>query len=168
MSSADGQRRQMKATSAAEGNGRRLKVTSSADGASLSAEGLFTTPLIYQYIHCIKAFVIIWHVLLALVPCLLTLVPPNIFKSTGQLALPSSMPNSRPAFQLPIRGHSFLPCDREFSIIKNKDAVEVYSERRDMIATKFETVEAPGELIKDYKGYFEAQFKASVTKCGKT
>ena len=61
------------------------------------------------------------------------------------------MPNSRP-----VRGHSFLPCDREFSIIEKKDTI--------VIATKFETVEVAGDLIKNYKGQFEAQFKASVTK----
>ena len=33
-----------------------------------------------------------------------------------------------------------------------------------MIATKFETVEVTGDLIKDYKGHCEAQFKAPVTK----
>ena len=71
-------------------------------------------------------------------------------------------------FHLPIRGHSFLPCDREFGVIermkRKKDTVEVYSEWREMIATKFATVEVTGNMIKDYKGHFESQFKASITK----
>ena len=46
-------------------------------------------------------------------------------------------------FHLPIRGHSFLPCDREFGVIekmkRKKDTVEVYFEWREMIATKFDS-----------------------------
>ena len=43
-------------------------------------------------------------------------------------------------FHLPIRRHSLLPCDREFGVIermkRQKDTVKVYSEWREMIATK--------------------------------
>ena len=69
---------------------------------------------------------------------------------------------------LKIRGHSFLPCDREFGVIeimkRKKDTVEVYSEWRKLISTKFGTVAVTGNMINDYKGHFESQFKVAVIK----
>ena len=44
---------------------------------------------------------------------------------------------------------------------RKKDTVEVYSEWREMTATKFETVAVTGNMIKDYKGHFESQFKTA-------
>ena len=71
-------------------------------------------------------------------------------------------------FHLPIRGHSFLPCDREFAVIermkRKKDTVEMFSEWQAMIATKFATVSVTGHMIQDYKGHFDTLFKKTVTK----
>ena len=43
--------------------------------------------------------------------------------------------------RLPVRGHSFLPCDREFGVIeklqRKREVVEIYSEWEDMIREKF-------------------------------
>ena len=62
-------------------------------------------------------------------------------------------------FHLPICGHSFLPCDREFAVIermkRKKDTVEMFTDWPAMIATKFATVAVTGGMIQDYKGHFD-------------
>lgn len=70
-------------------------------------------------------------------------------------------------YHIPIRGHSFLPCDREFGVIekmkRKKESVELYTEWRNMISTKFETVEVTTSFVKSFKDHFEPMFKKSVT-----
>ena len=62
-------------------------------------------------------------------------------------------------FHLPIRGHSFLSCDRELAMIKmikrKKDTVEMFTDWQEMIVTKFATVAVTGGMIQDYKGHFD-------------
>lgn len=73
-------------------------------------------------------------------------------------------------YHIPVRGHSFLPCDREFGVIekmkRKKTSVQMYTGWQDMIASKFETVPVTSEMIKNYKQHFEGVFKNSVTVRG--
>ena len=70
------------------------KATSLAEGNVVGRQKLrhgffFIVPrCLFINIHYIQAFAIIWHLLLALVPCLLAVVPPKIYKSQGQLPCP--------------------------------------------------------------------------------
>ena len=67
-------------------------------------------------------------------------------------------------FHTPIRGHSFLPCDREFAVIERmkckKDTVEMFTDWPAMIATKFATV----AVIQNYKGHFDMLNKSLLKK----
>ena len=71
---------------------------------------------------------------------------------------------------LPIRGHSFLPCDRVFGVIermkRKKDTVQKYHEWEDMIKKKYSSVAVTGDMIFDHKGSSEAFFKSSITSHG--
>ena len=68
---------------------------------------------------------------------------------------------------LPVRGHSFLSCDRHFGVIqrmkRKKDTVQHYKEWEELIQRKFECVEVKGNMISDYKRSFEEHFKKSVS-----
>ena len=53
----------------------------------------------YACLHRVHRFNVLLEISVALVPCVLAAMPSNIviiFKSQGQLALPSNCPNSRP------------------------------------------------------------------------
>jgi len=71
---------------------------------------------------------------------------------------------------LPIRGHSFLPCDRVFGVIermkRKKDTVENYHEWEDMIKKKYTSFAVTGDMIFDHKGSSETFFKSSITSQG--
>ena len=74
-------------------------------------------------------------------------------------------------FHLPIHGHSFLLCDRQFAVIEmkrhsrnEKDTAEMYTDWHAMIDAKYMTVEVTGHMILDYKGHFDKLFKKTVTK----
>ena len=71
-------------------------------------------------------------------------------------------------FHLPVRGHSFLPCDRQFAVIermtRKKDTAEMYTDWHAMIDSKYMTVEVNGHMIHDYEGHFDTLFKQTVTK----
>ena len=68
-------------------------------------------------------------------------------------------------FHLPIRGHSFLPCDRQFAVIermkRKKDTAEMYTDWHAMINAKYMTVEVTGHMIHDNKGHFDKLQKNS-------
>ena len=79
-------------------------------------------------------------------------------------------PKSVSKYHLPsaVRGHSFLPCDRQFAVIermkRKKDTAEMYTDCHAMIDSKYVTVEVTGHMIHDYKGHFDTLFKKTVTK----
>ena len=54
--------------------------------------------------------------------------------------------------RLPVRGHSFLPCDREFGVIeklqRKREVVEIYSEWEDMIREKFDVTSMTGRHVR--------------------
>ena len=62
-----------------------------------------------------------------------------------------------------MRGHSLLPCDRQFAVIERmklkKDTAEMYTGWHEMIDSKYVTVEVTGYMIHDYKGHFETLLK---------
>ena len=66
--------------------------------------------------------------------------------------------------RLPVRGHSFLPCDRNLLV------VETYSEWEDVIREKFDVTSMTGRDMFDFKNHFKNHlatfFKKSVTKNG--
>jgi hypothetical protein len=69
-------------------------------------------------------------------------------------------------FHLPIRGHSFFPCDRQFAVIERmkriKDTAEMYTDWHAMIDAKYMTVEVTGHMIHDYKGHFDKLLKKQL------
>ena len=62
--------------------------------------------------------------------------------------------------RLPVRGHSFLPCDRNLLV------VETYSEWEDVIREKFDVTSMTGIDMFDFKNHLATFFKKSVTKNG--
>ena len=58
--------------------------------------------------------------------------------------------------RLPMRGHSYLPCDRDFGVIermqKRRDHMELYTAWNDMIRERFELTAVKGKHMKDFKG----------------
>ena len=57
--------------------------------------------------------------------------------------------------RLPMRGHSYLPCDREFGVIermqKRRDHIEIFTEWDDMLRERFEVTSMEGRQMKDFK-----------------
>ena len=71
---------------------------------------------------------------------------------------------------LPIRGHSFLPCDSVFRVIeritRKKDTVHNYHEWENLTKQNFSSVSVTGDMIFDGKGSSKTFFKSSIAFCG--
>ncbi|XP_072032844.1 uncharacterized protein [Amphiura filiformis] len=61
--------------------------------------------------------------------------------------------------RFPIRGHSFLPCDRHFATIEKKkrkvESVDWFPQWIDMVEESFEVVRVQQDLISDYRGHLQ-------------
>ncbi|KAJ4428627.1 hypothetical protein ANN_24672 [Periplaneta americana] len=72
---------------------------------------------------------------------------------------------------LPIRGHSYLPCDRCFSVIermkKKVERIEMPQGWYDMVSRKYDVVVMKGEDFREHKEFLKGYFKKSVTKSGR-
>lgn len=70
---------------------------------------------------------------------------------------------------LPIRGHSFLPCDRHFATIekmkRRREIIEWYDGWINMVEEYFEVVRVTQDLMKDYREHLAQYFK-KMTKRG--
>lgn len=68
----------------------------------------------------------------------------------------------------PIRGHSFLPCDRHFGLIermkRKKEEVQHYTEWVEMVRAKFDIISMTGQDMLDFQRHFQRYFKKTVTK----
>lgn len=71
----------------------------------------------------------------------------------------------------PIRGHSFLPCDRDFAVVKRKikkvDRFYTVKEIADIIVSssqqgKFSVTMVENEQIKDFKAWWSAYYKRNT------
>lgn len=76
----------------------------------------------------------------------------------------------------PTRGHSFLPCDRDFALIeklkRTRDTVYTFEEWVEIVETArpsrpFVVVKVTPNLIKDYQSHLSGFFKKSVTNRSK-
>ena len=65
-----------------------------------------------------------------------------------------------------MRGHSYLPCDREFGVIermqKRRDHIEIFTEWNDMIRERFEVTAMEGQQMKDFKGTLGKLYKVNI------
>uniref|UniRef100_UPI00358DF5DA uncharacterized protein isoform X1 n=2 Tax=Myxine glutinosa TaxID=7769 RepID=UPI00358DF5DA len=72
--------------------------------------------------------------------------------------------------RFPIRGHSYLPCDRNFGVIekiqRRHETVETYQNWETIISEKFQVVSMKGKDMYDFKSHLGQFFKKSVTKDG--
>ena len=72
--------------------------------------------------------------------------------------------------QLPMRGYSFLPCDRDFGVIeklqRKRELVELYGEWEEMIKENITLISMTGRDMLDFKGHLQNFFKKSATKDG--
>ena len=68
--------------------------------------------------------------------------------------------------RLPMRGHSYLPCDREFGVIermqKRRDHIETFTEWDDMLRERFEVTSMEGRQMKDFKGILGKFYKTNA------
>ena len=71
---------------------------------------------------------------------------------------------------LPMRGHSYLPCDREFGVVermqKRRDHIELYTKWNDMIRERFEVTTMEGQQIRVSKGCL-LNITNPITKMGR-
>ena len=72
--------------------------------------------------------------------------------------------------ELPIRGHSYLPCDREFALIekdqRKRETVELHTGWEGMIADRFQVISRSGKDMRDFKGHMQQFFKKNTVKDG--
>ena len=65
-----------------------------------------------------------------------------------------------------MRGHSHLPCDREFGVIermhKKRDHIELYTEWNDMIGEGFEVTTMEGQQMRDFKKTLAKYYKPNI------
>ncbi len=70
--------------------------------------------------------------------------------------------------RLPIRGHSFLLCDREFGVIekdqRKKEMVESFTGWEEMIRERFDLTSMKGSDMQNYKEHLGQFYKKSATK----
>jgi len=68
--------------------------------------------------------------------------------------------------QLPVRGHSYLPCDRDFGIIermqRRRDHIEMYTGWNGVIKERFDLTPMKGLHMRDSKGTLGKYYKASA------
>ncbi len=69
---------------------------------------------------------------------------------------------------LPIRGHSFLPCDGHFATTERQkrriESVDWYPEWIDLVEKSFEVVRVQQDLISDHRNHLQQFFKKSVKR----
>ena len=72
---------------------------------------------------------------------------------------------------IPVRGHSYLPCDRHFAqlekIQRQQDILETCNQWINLFSDKFTVVTMTGRDIYDYKTELSKSYKKSVTCKGK-
>lgn len=68
--------------------------------------------------------------------------------------------------QLPMRGHSYLPCDREFGRIelrqRRRDHVELYTGWNEMLEERNELTRMAGTDMRDYRSHLQGFYKKST------